>query len=93
MTRANDCVPSMHIHVGVCARAGYANGRADVIDEIEGVGTVTEWGIEWYEKAKGYPDVSGPFDERITAEYCLSRSVFGGRVVRRSVTTSEWARP
>lgn len=35
MSRDNDCVETLHTHVGVCMRAGYANGRADVLDEVE----------------------------------------------------------
>lgn len=35
MSRAEDCLDAAHLHVGVCQRAGYANGRADVIEELE----------------------------------------------------------
>jgi len=27
--RAEDCVETMHLHVGICQRAGYRNGRLD----------------------------------------------------------------
>lgn len=34
MTRAEHCVEQMHVHVGICQRTGYANGRADVLDAL-----------------------------------------------------------
>lgn len=33
--RDEKCVPAMHQHIGQCTRAGYANGRADALDEVE----------------------------------------------------------
>jgi predicted esterase YcpF (UPF0227 family) len=35
VSRANDCVETIHQHVNQCMRAGYANGREDAFDEVE----------------------------------------------------------
>jgi len=35
--RANDCVDALHLHVGICQRAGYANGRLDQADEVRAI--------------------------------------------------------
>jgi hypothetical protein len=32
--RANDCLERFHIHVDICQRAGYTNGRTDVLDAV-----------------------------------------------------------
>jgi hypothetical protein len=33
--RADSCVEALHTHVGICQRAGYANGWADLAERIE----------------------------------------------------------
>lgn len=45
--RADDCVRSAHIHVGICQRAGYANGQADLVDQLEAVLAEPDDRQEW----------------------------------------------
>ena len=33
--RANECVDALHLHVGICQRAGYANGLKDAEAAVE----------------------------------------------------------
>jgi hypothetical protein len=32
--RTENCVEAMHLHVGICQRAGYRNGRLDAAEEL-----------------------------------------------------------
>jgi len=52
--------------------------------------TTVEWAIKWDEHVEGLLDFAVGFDSEALAAAALARSGFGGAVVSRTVSASDW---